>query len=81
MLTQLCFDDTIYWANCNALGRIVVTFTFDTGRLIDDIGDTVTFSDGFGWAVGYACTAGDAIFSDLHGHVATPIGKFGTALN
>jgi hypothetical protein len=45
-----------------------MTFTFHTGVLIDDVQYTVTFADGFSGAFGDARAAGDAIFSNLHGH-------------
>ena len=64
----LRFDDALHWAGTYALGRIVVTFAFHTGSLIDDVQNTVAFADGFGGTFGDARTAGDAIFSNFHGH-------------
>lgn len=65
---QLGFDDAIYRADGNALGRIVVAYALNTSSLIDHIQSTITFSDGFGGAIGNTRTAGDAIILDLHGH-------------
>jgi len=45
-----------------------MTLAFDTGSLIDHIGDAIAFANGFGWALGYARATGDAIFSNFHGH-------------
>jgi hypothetical protein len=45
-----------------------MTFAFHTGSLIDNVQSTVAFADGFGGAFGDARAAGDAIFSDFHGH-------------
>ena len=50
------------------MGQIVVVFALDAGGLINDIQDTVAFTDRFGWAFRHAGTAGDAIFFDYHGH-------------
>jgi hypothetical protein len=66
--TSLCFDDAIDRANSDTLGGIVVANTFDAGSLVDHIENTIAFADGFGWAFGYACATGDAVFLDFHGH-------------
>lgn len=71
-LSQLRFDDAFHWADGDALRRVMMTFAFNAGFLIDDIQDAVTFADGFGGAFGDTGTAGDAFFSDLHGHVSSP---------
>jgi hypothetical protein len=62
------FDDAIHRAVADTLWRIEVTFAFYTGLLVDYIQNAVALTDGFGWAIGYACAAGDAIFSYFHGH-------------
>jgi len=73
-ITQLRFNDAIYRTDGNALGRIVMAFAFDAGCLVDNIQNAIAFADGFGGTFRYACAAGDAIFSDLHGHgFFTPI--------
>jgi hypothetical protein len=46
----------------------VVANALDAGCLVDHIGDAITFTDGFGGAFGYTCTAGDAFFKNFHGH-------------
>jgi hypothetical protein len=68
IISQSGFDDAIHRADSDALGRIVVTDTFDAGCLVDDVGDAVAFTDGFGGTFGDACTTGDAFFKDFHGH-------------
>ena len=73
---QLGFDDALYRANGNALGRIVVTDTFDAGGLIDDIQSAVAFGDGFGGAIGNTGTASDAVILDFHGHGIFSFSKF-----
>jgi hypothetical protein len=45
-----------------------MTFAFNTGCLVDDIQSAISLSDGLGRTFGYASTAGDAIFSNFHGH-------------
>ena len=67
-INQLGFDDAVYRADGNALGRIEVAFAFNTGGLVDHIQGAVTFGEGFGWAIGNARTASDAIILDFHCH-------------
>jgi hypothetical protein len=62
------FNDAIDRADGNALGRIVMSLAFYTGRLVDHIGDAIAFANGFGWAFGYTRAAGDAIFGNFHCH-------------
>ena len=62
IITCLCFDDTVYGANFNALGGIKVTFAFDTGSCVNDIQSAIAFGDGIGGTFGQACAAGDAFF-------------------
>jgi hypothetical protein len=62
------FDDAINRADANALGRIRMTLALDTGSLVNDIGDAITFADGLRRAFRYACATGDAIFSNSHCH-------------
>ena len=62
------FDNAIDGADGHALGGIVMALAFDTGGLIDHIGDAIAFADGFGGAFGYARAAGDAIFGNFHCH-------------
>jgi len=64
----LCFDDAVYRANFNALGRIEVTDALDTGSLVNDVQGAIAFGDGVGGALGQACAAGNTIFVDFHGH-------------
>jgi hypothetical protein len=45
-----------------------VAFAFDTGRLVDDIQNSIAFADRFGGAFGDASAAGDAVFKNFHGH-------------
>jgi hypothetical protein len=45
-----------------------MTFAFHAGSLVNDIGDAIAFADGLSGAFGYASTAGDAIFGNLHCH-------------
>jgi len=74
IITQLRFDDALDRAGADTFWRISVTFAFDAGCLVDNIQNAVAFADGFGGTFRYACAAGDAIFSDLHGHgFFTPI--------
>src|SRR5512145_1131258 len=62
------FDNAIDGADSHALGGIVMALAFDTGGLIDHIGDAIAFGDGFGRAFRYACATGDAIFGNFHCH-------------
>jgi hypothetical protein len=68
IITYLCFDDAIYRANFNALGGIKVTFTFDTGGLINYIKGAIAFGNGVGGAFGQASAAGNTFFENFHGH-------------
>jgi hypothetical protein len=68
IITQLYFDDAINRADRDALRRIMMTDTFNTALLVDDIDGVIAFADGLGRAFGYACATGDAIFSNFHGH-------------
>jgi hypothetical protein len=45
-----------------------VALAFDAGFLIDDVQNTIAFADGFGRAFGQACSTGNAIFKNFHGH-------------
>ena len=45
-----------------------MSFAFDAGGLVDDVEGAIAFADGFGWAVGDARAAGDAVIIDFHGH-------------
>ena len=76
IISQLCFDDAIDRANADALGGIVVSDTFDTGSLVDHVGDAIAFADGFGRAFGYACATGDAVFLNFHGHGSFSVKKY-----
>jgi len=62
------FDDAIDRADADAPGGIRVTLAFDTGSLVNDIGDAIAFANGFGRAFGYARATGDAIFGNFHCH-------------
>jgi len=62
----LGFDDALDRADRSALGRVVVTDTFHTGALVDDVEDAIAFADGFGRAFWHACTTCDAIFENFH---------------
>ena len=73
---QLCFDNTIDWADGNALGGIEVAFAFNAGGLVDHIEGAVAFGDGFRGAIRYAGTAGDAVILDFHGHGIFSFSKF-----
>jgi hypothetical protein len=53
-----------------------MALAFNTGSLVDDICDAITFADGFGWAFRYACATGDAVFSNFHGHDVFSICEF-----
>ena len=66
------FDDALDRTRADAFGRIVMAFTFHTGVLIDDVQNAVAFADRFSRAFGDARAAGDALFSDFHGHVVSP---------
>ena len=55
-----------------------MAFAFNTRGLVDHIGDAIAFADGFGWAIGYACATGDAIFSNFHGHNGFSVKEFVT---
>jgi hypothetical protein len=57
-----------------------MAFAFNTGCLIDHVGDAVTFTDGFGRAIGYARAAGDAIFGNFHGHGCFSVKGFDAAI-
>jgi len=63
----LRFDDAVHRADFNALGRVEVTHTFNTGVRVNDI--DVTVGDGIGGALGKTSAAGDTIFIDLKSHV------------
>ena len=45
-----------------------MAFALDAGFLADDISNPIAFADGFGGALRYTRAAGDAIFSNFHGH-------------
>ena len=55
-------------ADSHALRRVMVAFAFNTGGLIDHIQNAVALADRLGGALRDACPAGDAFFSDFHGH-------------
>ena len=55
-----------------------MAFAFDAGSLVDHIENAIAFADGFGWAIGYACATGDAIFSNFHGHDGFSVKEFVT---
>jgi len=55
-----------------------MALAFNAGCLVDYIGNTITFTNGFGWAIGYACATGDAIFSNFHGHNGFSVKEFVT---
>ena len=74
--SSVCFDDAINRAHTNTPGRICMTLAFDTGSLIDHIGDAIAFANGFGRAFRYARATGDAIFSNFHGHNVYSICEF-----
>ena len=57
----------------------MMTLAFNTGFLIDDVRNAIAFADGLGGTFGYACTARDAIFGNLHGHGYYSVCKFGAA--
>jgi len=63
---SLGFDDAVHGADFDALGRIKVAFTFDTGRCVNDV--NVAVGDGIGGALGKAGAAGNAVFIDFHSH-------------
>lgn len=68
-LFLLCgFDDAVHRADRDALWRVEVTFTFDTGSLINNIQNAIALTDRFSRAFGDACTTGNAFFIDFHGH-------------
>ena len=75
IISQLRFDDALDGANADALGGIVVSDTFDTGSLVDHIGDAIAFADGFGRAFRYARATGDAVFLNFHGHGSFSVKK------
>jgi hypothetical protein len=70
------FDDAIDRADTDALGRIRMTLAFHAGGLVDNISDAIAFTDGFGWAFGYASAAGDAVFGNFHCHDVYSICEF-----
>ena len=70
------FDDAIDRADADTLWRIVMALAFNTGSLINHIGDAIAFADGFSRAFGYACAAGDAVFGDFHCHDVCSICEF-----
>jgi hypothetical protein len=45
-----------------------VALAFDAGFLIDNVQNTIALADGFGRAFGQACSTGNAIFKNFHGH-------------
>jgi hypothetical protein len=45
-----------------------MTLALHTGCLIYDIQNAIAFADGFGWALGHACAAGNAVFKNFHCH-------------
>jgi hypothetical protein len=53
-----------------------MTLAFDTGSLIDYIGDAITFANGFGRAFRYARATGNAIFGNFHCHDVYSICEF-----
>jgi hypothetical protein len=55
-----------------------MAFAFDTGGLVDYIKNAIAFADGFGWAFGYACATGDAVFKNFHCHGSLLLQNFGT---
>ena len=77
----LCLDDALHRAGTDAFGRIVMAFAFHAGRLIDNVQNAVAFADGFGGTFGDACAAGDAIFSNFHGHGGFSVKEFVTDIN
>jgi hypothetical protein len=62
------FDNAIDWADGYALGRIVMTFALNAGFLINNIQNAIAFTDRFSRALRDARAAGDAVFSNFHGH-------------
>ena len=68
-------------ADAHTLGRIVVTFAFDTGFLIDHIQNAVAFANGLGWTFGYACATGDAVFKNFHSHGSFSVKRFVADIN
>jgi len=58
-----------------------MALAFNAGFLIDDVGNAVTFGNGLGGTFWHACTAGDAIFGNFHGHGCCSVYEFGAALN
>jgi hypothetical protein len=81
IITQLRFDDALNRANTHALGRIVVTFAFHAGFLIDHVQNAIAFANGLGWTFGDACAAGDAIFKNFHGHGSFSVKRFVADIN
>lgn len=59
----------------------MMALALDTGVLVDDIRDAITFADRLGRAFGYASAAGDAFFGNLHGHGCYSAYRFVAALN
>ena len=74
--TSVRFDDAIDRADGNALGGIVMALAFDTGSLIDHIGDAIAFANGFCRALWYTRATGDAVFSNFHGHDVYSVCEF-----
>jgi hypothetical protein len=64
----LGLHNAINRADRDAFGRITVTYTFHTGRGIDDIEDAIAFGDGLGGTFGYACAASDTVVINFHCH-------------
>jgi hypothetical protein len=54
-----------------------MAFAFDTGCLVDDVQNSITFADGLGGTFRYTRTAGDAIFENFHGHGCFSVKEFG----
>ena len=46
----------------------MVALAFDTGSLVDHVGDAIAFADGLSRAFRYARATGDAVFGNLHCH-------------
>jgi hypothetical protein len=80
IISRLRFDDAIDRADAHALWGVIVPNAFDTGGLVDDVQDPIAFTDGFGRAFRYACTTGDAVFLNFHGHGRFSVKRFCTEL-
>ena len=57
----------------------MMPLAFNAGFLVDNIGNAIAFVDRLGGTFGYARAAGDAIFSNFHGHGCYSVDKFGVA--